>query len=141
MVLARAYEVIEKELHGKNKQVLRSGIVREAKCQCCIGSWAELKTRYDLNIIEFPDENPAEYEQTLWKFIKVLRDALSHVDYHFDDSSGSTANQPVKFLHIFREETKLHMEVPLDRLFQMTEHMGVWIDCALQKNKLVEVAT
>ena len=137
MVLARSYELVDKGLKGDEKTKFYIALRREADSHCQCKCFADIKKKYLLSIIEFPDEG-VQFETSLWKFVKVLRDSISHVDYSFNFSKGKTAgNVLINIYHDYSGKVRLNMSAPFDKFFLLTEHIGVWIDSALQNHGLL----
>lgn len=135
MIIARAYELINKNLSGTDRQQFYTSLVKEIKNHCQITSFDALKKRYRLHVDILHGSENSQYEQSLWKFVKSLRDAISHIDYRFDFSSGNTADKAlIKIEHSYNNILKLKMSSSVSDFFLFAEHLGVWIDSALQDN-------
>ena len=135
MVLARAYETITANLAGTDLQEFYGYLIAEADSHCQLRSFESLKSRYHLNVQVSLGVNEKEYEQTLWKSVKALRNAISHFRYRFDYSSGSSADKAlIKVEHTYGDVLMLRMDVCVSDYFHFIGHLGVWIDSALQNN-------
>jgi hypothetical protein len=135
MIIARAYELIDENLSGTDLQQFYTSLVKETKNHCQITSFDALKSRYRLHVDTLHGSENSQYEQSLWKLVKALRDAISHIDYRFDFSSGNAADKAlIKIEHSYKSVLKLKMSSSVSDFFLFAEHLGVWIDSALQKN-------
>jgi len=141
MILARSYEIIDEHLHGQQKLEFyrRLASVAAPPNSDAFTSFQELKDSYRLCVTEFAEEQPNQYGETMWKFVKVLRDALSHVDYVFDSSGGKTADHERIILdHCYNNTVKLRMSCTVNDFFLFVRHMGVWMDTALQRLQFIQ---
>jgi len=120
-------------------QTFKKGLIVEAKEQCQITSFELLKRKYKLDINHLFEDKKSTFEDTLWKLVKALRNAISHVDYQFDHSSGNTAGKTLIIIeHYHNKKLKLRLSSSVSDFFIFTEHLGVWIDSSLQKRKLLK---
>jgi len=135
MIIARAYELIDKYLSGTDLQQFYTSLVKETKNHCQITSFDALKSQYRLHVDTLHGSENSQYEQSLWKLVKALRDAISHSDYRFDFSSGNTTgNTLIKIEHSYKNTLKLKMSSSVSDFILFIGHLGVWIDSALQRN-------
>jgi len=139
MIIARSSELIDTYISGEYLQTFKTGLVIEAKEQSQITSFELLKRKYKLNIDYLFIDKKSTFEDTLWKFVKALRNAISHVDYQFDHSAGDTAGKTLIIIeHHHNKRLKLRLSSSVSNFFIFTEHLGVWIDSSLQKGKLLK---
>ena len=133
MILGRLYEVINDHIADAEFNRFQKCVAEQAIRQSSISTYEELLTRYRLNINLLQGENKSEFQQTLWKLIKHLRNAISHVDYNIDLTNGDDAQDAkLVFYHRNRGTVKLSMSATVSDFFEFTKHYAVWVNSALQ---------